>query len=200
MNEAVDDTDVQSEIRSDRRFLLGVLGVFIAITVLSIGDLLADLNEATSDRHLLLEGAIVLTSLSGVIWIGVRVRKLLEQTRLWRARTHELTARLASSRADADRWRSEVRELTMGLSAAIDGQLLAWGLSPAEKDVALLLLKGLSHKEIADVREVGEATVRQQAHAIYKKAGLGGRADLAAFFLEDLLDRPTLPDHDRAAV
>lgn len=31
------------------------------------------------------------------------------------------------------------------------------------------------------------ATVRQQARNLYKKAGLSGRHDLAAFFLEDLL-------------
>jgi DNA-binding CsgD family transcriptional regulator len=60
-------------------------------------------------------------------------------------------------------------------------------LSPAEKEVALLLLKGLSHKELAKVRSITEATARQQARAIYKKAGLSGRSDLAAFFLEDLL-------------
>jgi DNA-binding NarL/FixJ family response regulator len=53
--------------------------------------------------------------------------------------------------------------------------------------VALLLLKGLSFKEIAQVRNASERTVRQQALAVYAKSGLGGRAELAAFFLEDLL-------------
>ena len=33
---------------------------------------------------------------------------------------------------------------------------------------------------------VTEATARQQARAVYKKAGLSGRNDLAAFSLEDL--------------
>lgn len=67
---------------------------------------------------------------------------------------------------------------------------MRWELSPAEKEVALLLLKGLSHKEIAEVRGTSEATVRQQSRALYKKAGLTGRHDLAAFFLEDLLAGP----------
>jgi DNA-binding CsgD family transcriptional regulator len=40
-------------------------------------------------------------------------------------------------------------------------------------------LKGLSRKEVAELRSVGETTVRQQARAIYKKAGLEGRHDLA---------------------
>lgn len=60
-------------------------------------------------------------------------------------------------------------------------------LSPAERQIALLLLKGLSHKEIAQIRLVSETTVRQQARSLYRKAGLSGRNDLAAFFLEDLL-------------
>ena len=80
---------------------------------------------------------------------------------------------------------------------ALDRQFQRWALSPAEKEVALLLLKGLSHKEIAEVRSITEATARQQARAVYKKAGLSGRADLAAFFLEDLLlpggDSPPKP-------
>lgn len=70
---------------------------------------------------------------------------------------------------------------------AIDRQFERWGLFAAEREVALLLLKGLSHKEVASARETSERTVRQQALAVYRKAGLSGRAELAAFFLEDLL-------------
>ena len=74
-----------------------------------------------------------------------------------------------------------------GLGEAIDAQFDRWGLTPAEREVALLILKGLSHKEIAAVRESSERTARQQARAIYAKANLSGRAALSAFFLEDLL-------------
>ena len=98
-----------------------------------------------------------------------------------------LASDLDASRAEAARWRVEASDLISGLGAAIDRQLERWGLTVAEKEIALLLLKGLSHKEIAAVRDVNETTVRQQARAIYRKSGLGGRHDLAAFFLEDLL-------------
>ena len=70
---------------------------------------------------------------------------------------------------------------------AIDAQFDRWALSSAEREVALLLLKGLSHKEIAPLRGCSERTVRHQARAVYRKAGLAGRIELAAFFLEDLL-------------
>jgi len=50
-----------------------------------------------------------------------------------------------------------------------------------------MLLKGLSHKEIAAMRQTSERTIREQARAVYRKSGLAGRSSLAAFFLEDLL-------------
>ena len=60
-------------------------------------------------------------------------------------------------------------------------------LTIAEKEVTFLLLKGLGFKEIATVRNTSERTARAQSIAIYAKAGLSGRSELAAFFLEDLL-------------
>ena len=95
--------------------------------------------------------------------------------------------------ADARRWNREAQAVLEGLGAAIDMQFDRWGLTPAERDVALLQLKGLRHKEIAAVRKTSERTVRQQALVVYRKSGLNGRNDLAAFFLEDLL-LPTQPD------
>ena len=74
-------------------------------------------------------------------------------------------------------------------------QFQDWGLTPAEEDVALLLLKGKSHKEIAAATGRSERTVRQHAVAAYHKAGLGGRAELAAYFLGDL-NLPNAPGPD----
>lgn len=105
-----------------------------------------------------------------------------------------LSAHLVLARADAERlsgdverYRAEAQEHLRGLGEDIDRQFERWALSPAEREVGLLLLKGLSLKEAAEVRSTSERTVRQQALAVYRKAGLAGRAELAAFFLEDLL-------------
>src|SRR5439155_26190872 len=111
----------------------------------------------------------------------------------WR-RSEQLDVELALAQAevrrwsaDARRWNQEAQDVLAGLGAAIDCQFDRWGLTPAERDVALLQLKGLRHKEIAELRQTSERTVRQQSLAVYRKAGLAGRSDLAAFFLEDLL-------------
>ncbi|MBX3464758.1 MAG: helix-turn-helix transcriptional regulator [Planctomycetes bacterium] len=107
-----------------------------------------------------------------------------------RAEAAELGQRLSAVRAEAERWRTEAKDLLDGLGAAIERQFVQWQLSEAERDVARLLLKGLSHKQVGELRGVGEATVRQQARAVYRKAGVEGRHDLAAFFLEGLLATP----------
>lgn len=63
----------------------------------------------------------------------------------------------------------------------------AWGLTGAERDVALFSLKGLSVSEIASVRDTSEGTVKAQSNAIYRKAGVNGRAQLMSLFIEDLM-------------
>jgi DNA-binding NarL/FixJ family response regulator len=78
-----------------------------------------------------------------------------------------------------------------GLGRAIDERFTAWGLTPAEREVAMALLKGQSHKQIAFTSGRSERTVRQHAVAVYQKSGLNGRAELAAFFLEDLMLPPS---------
>ena len=62
-----------------------------------------------------------------------------------------------------------------------------WGLTPAERDVALFALKGLSTAEIAAVRQTSEGTVKAQTNAIYRKAGVSGRPQLMSLFIEELM-------------
>ena len=52
-------------------------------------------------------------------------------------------------------------------------------MTDAEREVRLLMLKGFSHKEIAALRDTTEATVRQQARAIYQKARVCPAAPLS---------------------
>lgn len=104
-----------------------------------------------------------------------------------------LSAALVAAQRDSAKWRATSRHHADGLGAAIRAQFHDWNLTPGECDVAMLLLKGLSHKEVATARHSSSATVRQQAASIYQKSALSSRAELAAFFLEDLF--PSRPDY-----
>jgi DNA-binding CsgD family transcriptional regulator len=83
--------------------------------------------------------------------------------------------------------RARLARLSGEFQAALDQQFIAWGLSPSEGEVALLLIKGLSMGEIARLRQVREKTVRQQASRVYAKSSCTGRHELVAHFVEDLL-------------
>ena len=152
--------------RTDVRtpFFTMIPGILALATALFAGlDLIADQGSGASPAHLALEVALFFAAaIAGSMLIG-------------------------RARAEARRSRQEKDAVVRGVSESIERQFDAWGVSPAEREVGILLIKGLSHKEIAQMRGTGEATVRQQALSLYRKADVTGRAELSASFLEDLL-------------
>lgn len=161
--------------------------LFALIAVLVGIDLITDLKDRTTLAHVALELLVVVIGFVAAAAIALRLRRSTRAAQELREHADQLAEDLRVSQEEGARWRRDAADLIAGLSAAIDEQLARWQLSPAEREIALLLLKGLSHKEIANIRSVSETTVRQQARSLYRKAGLSGRNDLAAFFLEDLL-------------
>jgi DNA-binding CsgD family transcriptional regulator len=171
----------------ERRFAGILVGAFLLVVVLATVDLLSDAAEGITLRHALIEGGLVLVGLAGLLAMSHRYRELRGRQRELLDETRALAGQLAETHGEAERWKREAGDLLRGLSDSIDDQLSRWELTPAEKEVARLLLKGLSLKEVASVRGVTEATARQQARAVYRKGGISGRSELSAFFLEDLL-------------
>jgi DNA-binding CsgD family transcriptional regulator len=158
--------------RNERRYLASIL---VVIFLFVGADLFNDSAEGVKWSHLVLELTIALGAAAGfVVLMKGSFRK-----------SHRLEE-------EVERWKIESQKYVQGLSAAIDAQLERWSLSPSEKEVALLILKGLSLKEISHLRNTAEKTVRAQSVAIYSKSGLAGRSELAAFFLEDLLAPTTM--------
>ena len=190
--------------RSGLRYFIA-FGTLFGLTAGSAAlDVFLNVQDKIGFRHAIVDEVIVVFGLTGMVLMGYRQLKsfrrerelsgkaerlteqLVETEQVLRAEADELATRLAESEAEATRWKQEAGGLLAGLGVAIDAQFGRWGLSPAEREIGLLLLKGLSHKEIAVVRQVSEATVRQQAQRLYRKANVNSRNDLAAFFLEDL--------------
>jgi DNA-binding CsgD family transcriptional regulator len=166
---------------SRRRWaLLWPAALFLIIAVFVGADMAADVLAGMSAAHLVVETFALALALAGVLGTWLQLRTALREA-------GDLRRDLEGTRADLASWRAEAQNLLAGLGAAIDQQFQRWGLTAAEREVALLILKGLSYKEVADARQTSERTVRHQALAIYRKAGLAGRAEMAAFFLEDLL-------------
>lgn len=175
-----DQTDVGPRSARVAAALFAVIAFLVGV------DLLGDAGTGVDVLHLVAEGAVMLLALAGamVLWRHLRSAE---------ARAGRLQVDLDQALVDAARYRAEAQTALAGLGDAIDAQFGRWALTPAEREVGLLLLKGLSHRDVAGVRDTSEATIRQQALAIYRKSGLRSRSELSAFFLEDLL----LPPADR---
>ena len=168
----------------------GVLAVaLLSIIVGGTADLLMDRPTVWLSFHVVFEtlmiaGALVMATTLWLSW--------------WRSEhaAADLRASLAAERGERDEWRATARHALEGLGRAIDAQFEAWRLTPAEREVALLLLKGYGYKQSAALTRRSERTVRQHGGAVYEKAGLAGRAELAAFFLQDLM----LPGAERQSL
>lgn len=164
--------------RSRDIFLIALL---FSVAILHTYGFSLDLYHA--DRpllHNLVDAVVVIISFIGVgylMWENYRKQREITQ----------LHSQLHHSHARISDLHSKLQQAGKGYVAVIHEQLHEWELSPTEKEVALLLLKGLSFDEIASIRNTKEKTVRQQAIAVYRKSGLNGRHEFAAWFFEDFL-------------
>lgn len=122
-----------------------------------------------------------------LVTIGATILLWQLHTKALNSELHVTKQNLSAIEKKAKTWKQNHLVLIQGFGEVIESQFHDWGLSNSERDIGVMLLKGLSTKEIAETRKVKEKTVHQQCQSIYKKAGISGRNQLFAFFLEDLL-------------
>jgi DNA-binding CsgD family transcriptional regulator len=158
------------DIQTAGRRQTAALSVFLVVqtlgTVFFVGDVIGDLREDPTSVHFIFEAVVTAALVLGILFGSFALRRTIE---LLRAQNEALAVARGA------------------LASVIDRQFQAWSLTPAERDVAFLALKGLDVAEIATLRGAAQGTVRAQLTRIYSKAGVSGRAQFAAFFVEDLL-------------
>ncbi|WMS86428.1 helix-turn-helix transcriptional regulator [Pleionea litopenaei] len=158
-----------------------VIVFFTLLVTLNIIDIYDDLLEGSSLSHVIEESIMVLIFIS-IILVLVRTlifsQNKLKEIRLELKNINQLHAQQSD---DMQRARKDY-------SQTIRSQFSQWGLTETEQEIGFLLLKGLSLKEIASIRDVKEKSTRQQASNIYSKAGVTGRHEFAGWFFEELSD------------
>ncbi|SLN11359.1 Bacterial regulatory proteins, luxR family [Roseivivax jejudonensis] len=160
---------------TERRRQLGLAGIMVlqcVAAVFFVGDVAADLVHAPLAGHSVLEALVTAALVAGILLNAWQLRRTINRMRAQ-------DRALGAARGD--------------LARIIGAQFEAWSLTPAERDVGLLALKGLDAAEIAGIRGAAPSTVRAQLTRIYSKAGVSGRAQFAAWFVEDLLDGISAP-------
>ena len=149
-----------------------VLAAIILLQALSalffVGDVIIDLYEGDhlDNIHLVLEGFAALTLTIGVLYLMSELRNLLN---------HMAAMELGLRAARGD------------MVKLIEDFFDQWRLTPSEREIALLVLKGINNSSIAQMRGTAQSTVRAQCTRIYAKADVDGRAQLLSVFMEELL-------------
>lgn len=161
--------------------IVGLLAVVVIGTAI---DLYTDLVHGATLQHVAKEALVVLLSMAAMAWLLAGMRK---QAREMERLKQDFQRMKDGQHGQSEQASDYVLAGRRQLREAVSRQLNDWKLTQSEKEVAWMLLKGLSLKEIAAVRETTEKTVRQQASAIYKKAGVSGRHVFSAWFMEDAL-------------
>lgn len=112
--------------------------LFGVISILVLADVSHDAWLGADWHHLAVEAFLMLAALAGA---AMFYRRWSAERREARALLAAAENRALTSKAEAEAFQAEVRDLVRGLSEAIDRQLVTWKLTGAEKEVALLLLK-----------------------------------------------------------
>lgn len=168
--------------------LTRLVWVYVAIGALAVADVGYDVEDGVTVEHVAFEGGTIVLAAIGAALVVARLRA--DRARL-AAEVSSLRARGDLLEGEAARWRAASESAARSFADVIEVEFERWGLTEAERDVAMLLLKGMSLKEIAGARGTSERTVRQQAGVVYAKAGVGGRNELASWFLDALPARGT---------
>jgi len=88
-------------------------------------------------------------------------------------------------------------ERSVGMASAalqdvIESHFTEWNLTASERDVATLMVKGLSIAEIAQIRGSAEGTVKAHLNSIYRKSKARNRAEVLSNIMDAMLDKPLL--------
>lgn len=156
--------------------LILVIAAQALCAVVFLGDIVGDLfgrgEEGPEGKHAYVE-ALATFALIAAIIVELRILQWLLRRK----------AHLEQALSTAQNAVQEV----------IDSELEAWKLTPAERDVANFLIKGLSTGEIAEMRGSAEGTVKAQLNAIYRKSGFGSRSDLMSGLIDTLMGHRARP-------
>lgn len=165
--------------------LRSLLLPFCILVMLFLVDMIWDSSEQISYLHFITDGLIIGSFVYLVINVWQRYRNDA-------ALHHQTVTKLSQSNRKIKTQSQQIEKLREGITQHIQQVFQDWKLTQAERDIALLIIKGYSLDEIAQFRHKSERTVRDQAATIYRKAKVKNRVELTAYFIEDLihLDQP----------
>lgn len=170
--------------KQDYNISTKMIGLFFGFILFLSFDLWFDFHEGVSSKHLIVELILFFLSLLGYIYYW-SIKYNYEQN--IESKIKSLNTKLEQRNTELNHLNKQVKSYIEEFREDISKTFIQWKFTKSEADVAGLLLKGMSLKEIAEVRNSNENTVRSQCSSIYKKSNLANRSQLSSYFLDDLV-------------
>lgn len=152
---------------------------FVYLLTFTLFDVIEDISQGVPFNHWLHE---LIIAASSIVFILYKVVLAVKRDKT----IHDYEEKIDKANLEVDFYKKKIHSFKDGINEILDQQFKIWGLTTSEQDIALLIIKGLSMKEIAETRHTSEATIRQQCSSIYKKSNLENRNQLSSYFLEDI--------------
>ena len=167
----------RSQLKLKEMILLSVL---LLILLGNITDMVEDYDQEGLGFYFFVQVLTISLSIAGLYLLS----KVLIHSY---GEISSLTSKVEATENSLQKSSMKLKALAKDYNSQILEQFALWKLTPSEKEVALLLLKGLSLKAIAESRNRSAKTVRQQASTIYQKSSVAGRHEFSAWFFDDIL-------------
>jgi len=137
-----------------------------------IFDVRDQISEATMYEtfeliHLLFEGFAVVAIGAG-IWLTFQYQTVLKE--------------------QAENAEESLYYLKNDFDTLLKRKFAAWGFTDAEREIAILVLRGFTNAQIAELRETKVGTVKVQIHKLIQKTNSVSRTDFMAIFMDEFLD------------
>ncbi|SFI70740.1 helix-turn-helix domain-containing protein [Celeribacter neptunius] len=148
--------------------LIALVAVQAFCIVFFLSDVFADFQEAGGKptSHLLIEAMAALTLIIAILF---ELRYMLTLIRR------------------KERLEQSLDQASRAVFDVIESHFDDWRLSPAERDVAGFLVKGMSIAEIAQLRGNAEGTIKAHLNAIYRKSGTTNRGEMLSLLIDTLI-------------
>lgn len=91
-------------------------------------------------------------------------------------------------RSEAASSRETIQLLRGHFDQVLGRKFPQWGLTAAERDVTLLIIRGLSIADIAAARSTAQGTIKAQSTSIFRKVGVASKAELMSVIVDEFID------------
>jgi DNA-binding CsgD family transcriptional regulator len=164
-------------IELNKRYSQILIAMLLLLLTFISYDTYVDHKSDAGKLHILLEVSLIMSVFATLVYT---LRKYIHKNALNEKKLQSLAAEHRDLKEKLTQYKQDIHSY-------LQINFTSWKLTKSEKDIALLLFKGCTGKEISVIRKTSYQTVRSQISGIYRKAKVKNHNQFMATLMEDIL-------------